>query len=78
MCEEVHTKATVVDIPQDKLTQMCAKWDSVYLNKYTGDCAKLSAGGVIEICHAVWEGKVQNGFAIVRPPGHHAEATEAM
>lgn len=47
--------------------------DSVYFNHDSYFCAKLSCGGVIEACKAVVEGKVKNSFAIVRPPGHHAE-----
>ena len=37
------------------------------------DIACLSAGGVMTMVDAVVEGKVDNGYALVRPPGHHAE-----
>nr|POF17645.1 histone deacetylase clr3 [Quercus suber] len=47
--------------------------DSVYLSPTTPYCAALSAGGAIEACRAVVLGKVKNVFAIIRPPGHHAE-----
>lgn len=47
--------------------------DSVYLSPMTPYCAALSAGGAIEACRAVMLGKVKNVFAIIRPPGHHAE-----
>ena len=30
------------------------------------------------MCKRVAEGELSSGFAIVRPPGHHAEADEAM
>lgn len=42
------------------------------------EVACLAAGGVIDIADAIMEGKIQNGFALVRPPGHHAEASQAM
>ena len=42
------------------------------------DVACLAAGGVINAVDAIMEGKIQNGFALVRPPGHHAEASRAM
>lgn len=47
--------------------------DSVYLSPSTPYCAALSAGGAIEACRAVVLGKVKNVFAVIRPPGHHAE-----
>ena len=30
------------------------------------------------LASAVWNGTVRNGFAVVRPPGHHAEPDAAM
>lgn len=42
------------------------------------DTALLAVGGLLESCRAVMEGKIQNGFALIRPPGHHAEASQAM
>ncbi|MDH3690479.1 MAG: class II histone deacetylase, partial [Gammaproteobacteria bacterium] len=37
--------------------------------------ALLAAGGVIVAVDAVLEGRVNNAYALVRPPGHHAEAS---
>ncbi|GAA5829321.1 hypothetical protein JCM5353_004040 [Sporobolomyces roseus] len=51
---------------------------SLYVNPDSAFAARLSCGGVIEMCRAVAEGQIRNGFAIVRPPGHHAEPEEAM
>ncbi|KAG4304709.1 hypothetical protein PORY_001762 [Pneumocystis oryctolagi] len=52
--------------------------NSVYFNNESAFCARLSAGGTIETCIAVAEGKVRNAIAVVRPPGHHAEPDCAM
>lgn len=54
------------------------RYRSLYLNEHTAQCARISCGGVIELCDAVASRKVQNGFAIVRPPGHHAEPDASM
>lgn len=37
------------------------------------EIAALSAGGVLQAAEQVWRGELQNGYALVRPPGHHAE-----
>ncbi|MFC3051963.1 class II histone deacetylase [Kordiimonas pumila] len=37
------------------------------------EIAALSAGGVIAAVDAVLDGKADNAYALVRPPGHHAE-----
>jgi acetoin utilization deacetylase AcuC-like enzyme len=40
--------------------------------------ALYAAGGVIRAVEAVMVGEVANAFALVRPPGHHATASQAM
>lgn len=42
------------------------------------DTACLATGGLLKILEAVMEREVDNGFALVRPPGHHAERNRAM
>jgi len=42
------------------------------------ETALLAAGGLIELTDKILDGTVRNGFAAVRPPGHHAEAGRAM
>ncbi|EJD52489.1 hypothetical protein AURDEDRAFT_82103 [Auricularia subglabra TFB-10046 SS5] len=51
---------------------------SLYVSEATTKCALLSCGGTIEAALAVATGRVRNAFAIVRPPGHHAEPEEHM
>lgn len=49
-----------------------------YITKSSFEDALLAAGGVIACTRAVQRGEVRNAFAIVRPPGHHAEPDRAM
>jgi acetoin utilization deacetylase AcuC-like enzyme len=42
------------------------------------DTACLAAGGVLALLDEVVAGRLRNGFAMVRPPGHHAERERAM
>ncbi len=57
----------------EQLKDTTEKGDSIYFNRESAFGAKLACGGSIDACKAVVEGKVKNAFAIVRPPGHHAE-----
>ena len=51
---------------------------SLYICPHTTYAALLSCGGVIEATLAVAKGEIPKTFAIVRPPGHHAEPEEHM
>ena len=44
----------------------------------TTDASYLAAGAAVEAVEAVMSGAARNAFALVRPPGHHAEAGRAM
>lgn len=42
------------------------------------EAAIKAVGGLLNLVDALMEGKIDNGFALVRPPGHHAEKNRAM
>jgi len=42
------------------------------------DTALLATGGLLALLDATMAGEIANGFALVRPPGHHAERERAM
>ncbi|CAN6850705.1 unnamed protein product, partial [Brassica oleracea] len=81
----VHTKEHVNLVKRlstkkkdSRRNKIASKLDSVYLNGGSSEAAYLAAGSVVEVAEKVAEGELDRGFAIVRPPGHHAEADEAM
>jgi acetoin utilization deacetylase AcuC-like enzyme len=76
--EMVHSSAYI------DLVASTAGKPYVRLDMDTSTCAKsyetalLAAGGLLELIKIVMQGKFNNGFALVRPPGHHAERDKAM
>eukprot|EP01134_Creolimax_fragrantissima_P001953 CFRG1953T1 len=51
--------------------------DTVFNLEDTSQAARLSAGCLLELTRATIAGKLRNGFAVIRPPGHHAEIDAA-
>jgi acetoin utilization deacetylase AcuC-like enzyme len=49
-----------------------------YLMEESLYTAKLAAGGCLELADRIMEGELDYGFALVRPPGHHAEPGRGM
>jgi acetoin utilization deacetylase AcuC-like enzyme len=48
------------------------------MNPHTWDAARRAAGAAILGAELVLEGKADNAFCAIRPPGHHAESARAM
>lgn len=53
-----------------------SRW-SPYAGPYAFEAASLAVGASIDLARAVADGRVRNGFAVTRPPGHHARANSA-
>ena len=49
-----------------------------YMGPRSYEAALMAAGGLVNAVEAVLEGKVDNAFALVRPPGHHAVESRGM
>lgn len=53
------------------------KYGDVYFHPNIYHCAKLAAGAALQLVDSVMTGKVRNGMALVRPPGHHSMRSAA-
>jgi acetoin utilization deacetylase AcuC-like enzyme len=66
----------------DLLPGICRKGQSLDMDTYTTpatwELAINSAGGAIAIASSVWQGHARRGFALCRPPGHHATPERGM
>jgi acetoin utilization deacetylase AcuC-like enzyme len=49
-----------------------------YTTRDSWSLALQAAGGAAGIAEAVWDGRAQRGFALTRPPGHHAMHGQGM
>ncbi|XP_030763232.1 histone deacetylase 5 isoform X1 [Sitophilus oryzae] len=52
--------------------------DTTWNEHYTAPAARMAVGCTVDLAVRTWTGDIRNGFAIVRPPGHHAEPQQAM
>lgn len=77
--EEIHA-AEYIDRATSACRQELPYLDvlDVIISRESCDVAMLAVGGVLELADQVISGKLDNGLALVRPPGHHAEANMAL
>jgi acetoin utilization deacetylase AcuC-like enzyme len=73
----VHTAGYLDNIFELRGKMAWLDEDTTAISPKSVDAATVAAGAVIAAVEAVVEREAQSAFAIVRPPGHHAEPTRA-
>jgi histone deacetylase 6 len=74
----VHTERYIDRIGQTARDDFHPLDPDTYASRGSALAARLAAGALIDLTAAVTAGRLDNGFALLRPPGHHAEADRAM
>nr|XP_014087737.1 histone deacetylase 6 isoform X1 [Bactrocera oleae] len=58
------------------MEDLSSKFNAIYLHPSTFELSLLATGSTIDLIENIITGNVQNGMAIIRPPGHHAMKAE--
>ncbi|KAJ4808445.1 histone deacetylase [Rhynchospora pubera] len=74
----VHSLDNVDSVEQTKNMFYSYFTPDTYANAFSACAAKLAAGICADLATSIMSGQFKNGFALVRPPGHHATITQAM
>uniref|UniRef100_A0A8C7YDM4 Histone deacetylase 10 n=1 Tax=Oryzias sinensis TaxID=183150 RepID=A0A8C7YDM4_9TELE len=61
----------------EDLKEFTLQYGDVYFHPNIYHCAKLAVGSALQLVDSVLMGKVKNGMALVRPPGHHSMRSAA-
>ncbi len=75
---EIHSERMI-----EQIKEMSTEYEAwvdmdTYVCNSDFETARLAAGGLLKASINVLKGKVDNAFALVRPPGHHATKNRSM
>jgi acetoin utilization deacetylase AcuC-like enzyme len=73
----VHAPGYVAAVAASSRHERYAFDPDTWVSPASHATARLATGGVLAVVDAVMAGEIDNGFAFVRPPGHHAESDHA-
>ena len=73
----LNTLEATADQEADRLREVSARFDCLYLHRNSWEAALLAAGAAVELVQAALAGTIQSGFSLARPPGHHATRGES-
>nr|XP_024387376.1 histone deacetylase 15-like isoform X2 [Physcomitrium patens]XP_024387378.1 histone deacetylase 15-like isoform X2 [Physcomitrium patens] len=76
--EVVHTANHISAVQATERRGLSYFTSDTYANEHSALAARLAAGICADLASAIMTGTACNGFAVVRPPGHHAEQDQVM
>jgi len=74
----IHDKEYIHSVKEACETGIKSLDADTVISEDSYNAALLAAGGVITGIDAIFEGKINNAFCAIRPPGHHAERDRTM
>ncbi|NXJ60248.1 HDA10 deacetylase, partial [Rostratula benghalensis] len=75
--EHLEVAKSTQTMNEEELKRVSGNYDAFFFHPNTYHCARLAVGATLQLVDAVMSGKVCNGMALVRPPGHHSQRSAA-
>ncbi|XP_068588256.1 histone deacetylase 6 isoform X2 [Cebidichthys violaceus] len=77
MKQYVDLMKSTQTMTESELHTLSEKYDSVYLHPESYQACVSAVGSVLQLVDQVMTSDLRNGFAVIRPPGHHAQSNES-
>ncbi|NWY73634.1 HDA10 deacetylase, partial [Erithacus rubecula] len=75
--EHLEVAKSTQTMDEEELKRVSENYDAFFFHPSTYRCARLAVGATLQLVDAVMSGRVHNGMALVRPPGHHSQRNAA-
>ena len=73
-----HSSSYIDQVASTAGRSFCSLDPDTTTSPKSWEAARMAVGGVLVAVDRVMEGEIENAFAMVRPPGHHAECNKGM